>query len=112
MREAVLTRKGAVYIDEKTKQVFMLKKVDREYTGTRKSPIYYLQELRKGKAFYVSGVFGTKRENIFSFDIKDALGVKNYYYIVARNGGETLEIKQGNVCERVKKREEILTGTS
>lgn len=55
--------------------------VNRDYTGVQKKPVYYLQELKNGKAHYISGLFPTKTPKIFSFDVKDELGIKKYFHI-------------------------------
>ncbi len=71
--------------------IWRLVPVDREYSCNSK-PIYYLQKIKNSKAQYVSGVFQTMKENVFSADIKDSLGVKKYYEIQALNNGEELVI--------------------
>jgi hypothetical protein len=73
--------------------IFRLLSVTREY-NKKKKPVYYLQEIREGKARYVSGLFQTKYENIFSFDIVDKIGVKVFYELETMDKGELLKIKK------------------
>ena len=72
--------------------LFRLVPVDREYK--KKRPVYYLQRIRDRKAEYITGLFKTSQESVFSGDVKDALGVKMYLRVEALNSGEALEITQ------------------
>jgi len=69
--------------------------VDRNYEK-KKSPVYYLQKIRNSKAEYVTGLFKTQNQNVFSGDIKDSLGVKMYLRVEALNDGEMLEITKAS----------------
>lgn len=89
-----LTRaKNGVYLNG-AGEVFRLLSVDREYTK-KKAPKYYLQAIKAGKAQYISGIFQTKKENIFSFDLKDPIGVKIYYQLIVTDQGNKIEIRKG-----------------
>jgi hypothetical protein len=85
--------KSGVYISEAGK-VYRLLAVDRAYTK-KKAPVYYLQAIEKNKASYISGVFKTKQAGVFSFDLKDDIGVKVYYKLIVSDAGETIEIQKG-----------------
>ena len=85
---------SGTYQDSKN-YVWRLVPVDREYTCKRK-PVYFLQKITNNKAQYISGVFKTKTDNIFSADIKDGIGVKKYYEIKSINAGEELIISISN----------------
>lgn len=85
--------KSGVYVSEAGK-VFRLLAVDRAYTK-KKAPVYYLQEINKNKARYISGVFKTDAAGVYSFDIKDDIGVKVYYKLIISDAGEQIEIQKG-----------------
>lgn len=86
-----LKRISAGTYKDSQEDIWRLVSVDREYSCKSK-PAYYLQRIINNKAQYVSGVFKTKTENIFSADIKDGLGVKKYYEIQSVNSGDELII--------------------
>ena len=54
---------------------FLLCRTDRKYNKA-KAPDYYLSEKVRGKFVYLSGLFATKSENVFSYDVKDCYGLK------------------------------------
>ena len=87
--------KGGVYIDETTGQKYLLRPVDRDYLGVKKKPIYYIDRLTdEGKAKYMSGLFPTKKEGVYSYDIKDKYGIKIYMIAKIGNDGETIELER------------------
>jgi hypothetical protein len=85
--------KNGVYLND-TGEVYRLLSVDREYIK-KKAPKYYLQAIKAGKAQYISGIFQTKKENIYSFDLKDEIGVKIYYQMIVTDQGKKIQIKKG-----------------
>jgi hypothetical protein len=85
--------KTGVYLSEAGK-VYRLLSVDRAYSQ-KKAPVYYLQEINKNKASYISGVFKTKQKGVYSFDLKDEIGVKVYYKLIVSDAGDTIEIQKG-----------------
>ena len=72
---------------------YILRAVDRAYTGRPKPPKYYLERIEGAKAVYLSGLFPTSDETLYSLDIKDATtGVRMMYEARFMEGGEVLEI--------------------
>ena len=94
---------------------YRLANVDREFPGRRLKPVYFLQRERGGVMSYVSGVFKTKREGVYSIDVKDDLGVKHYYdmekapgrfHIIARRAPEKTKIESQDLFrEKAEKHE-------
>jgi hypothetical protein len=73
--------------------VYLLRPVDRQYAGRPKPPRYYLLRKDKaGKPEYLSGVFPTTTEGVFSLDLKDALGIKTMYLMKVEEQGKYIEI--------------------
>jgi hypothetical protein len=85
--------KNGVYIND-SGEVYRLLSVDREY-NKKKSPKYFLQSIQSGKARYISGVFPTKQESLFSLDVKDDLGIKVFYKMIITDAGESIKIEKG-----------------
>lgn len=85
------TQGGNIFIGEK--HVCLLKPVNREYTGTIKKPLYYLNLLMNGKSEYLTGLFATNDESIFSGDYKDALGIKHIVKLYFADAGKAMQIK-------------------
>ena len=95
MDDKTLTKKAdSIYTGKDTKQTYRLVSVDRDYT-CKKKPVYYLQKLENGKAQYISGMFRTSQENKFSFDIKDSLGIKQYFTLEFLDNGEVVKVQKG-----------------
>ena len=80
------TQAGNIYSD--SKQTVLLKPVNREYGANTKKPLYYLNLLENGKAAYLTGLFATNDENVFSGDFKDGIGVKHIVKLIFSNGGK------------------------
>jgi len=70
-----------------------LKPVNREYTGTIKKPLYYLNILLNGKSEYLTGLFATKDAAVFSGDYRDALGIKHIVKLSFADAGKAMQIK-------------------
>jgi len=87
--------KGGVYIDETTGQKYLLRPVDRDYEGVKKKPIYFIDRLTdEGKAKYMSGLFPTKNDDIYSYDIKDRFGIKTYMIARFKDDGAVIELER------------------
>ena len=87
--------KGGVYSDETTGQKYLLRPVDRDYEGVKKKPIYFIDRLTdEGKVKYMSGLFPTKNENIYSYDIKDRFGIKIYMIARFKDDGAVIELER------------------
>lgn len=69
--------------------VFMIKSVDRQYASAKKKPVYYLSKLNKDtkQMQYISGLFKTDKEGLFSYDILDTNGIKKIKYLEFLEGG-------------------------
>ena len=74
-------------------KVCLLKPVNREYSGTIKKPLYYLNLLLNGKSQYLSGLFATNDSMIFSADYKDSLGIKHIVKIAFSDAGKAMTVK-------------------
>ncbi|MCX7087953.1 MAG: hypothetical protein NTV00_07865 [Methylococcales bacterium] len=70
----------------------LLKPVNRDYQGTTKKPVYYLSVIENGLSQYLSGLFATGDDMVFSADYKDSLGVKHIVRIAFADGGKALTI--------------------
>lgn len=68
---------------------YLLRAVDRQYKGKRKPPVYYLlvQDAGERKPHYVSGLFPTDTEGVFSGDLKDAIGVRRMFTLQVTDQG-------------------------
>ena len=74
---------------------YLLRAVNREYNGTVKKPVYYLERWTVGKWVYLSGLFPTGRAGVFSLDIRDAIGVRKLYTLTVMDCGERAELTEG-----------------
>lgn len=73
-------------------QTLLLKPVNRDYAGTVKKPIYYLNRLEKGKSEYLTGLFATPNQTVFSGDYRDDLGLKHIVKVCFADGGKLLRV--------------------
>lgn len=73
-------------------QTLLLKPVNRDYAGTIKKPLYYLNRIEKGKSEYLTGLFATSNETVFSGDYKDALGLKHIVKVCFADSGKLLKV--------------------
>jgi hypothetical protein len=90
MKEQVLYKvKNGVFENKETKEIYLIKASDRPI----KNIVYYIQKIQNSKALYISALFKTKQDYIFTFDIIDNLGIKKYY---------TAEIKQDKIIIKYK----------
>jgi hypothetical protein len=70
----------------------LLKEVNRDYNGTIKKPVYYLNLLLNGRSEYLSGLFATNDPLTYSADYRDAIGMKKMVKIIFADSGETMFI--------------------
>jgi len=70
----------------------LLKPVNREYKGTVKKPQYYLSVIESGRSEYLSGLFATSNDMVFSADYKDGLGIKHLVKISFGDAGQSMTI--------------------
>jgi hypothetical protein len=85
------TQAGNIFADS-NRNVLLLKAVNRDYRGTIKKPIYYLNKLEKGRSEYLTGLFATNDETVFSGDYKDSLGLKHLVKVCFADGGKLLKV--------------------
>lgn len=81
---------NGVYTDVTSGERFLLRSVDKVYK-TKRKPKYYLTG-EKGKTGYLSGLFPTKNDSIYSMDMRDSLGVKIIYDCTFIDSGKRLRI--------------------
>jgi len=74
---------------------YLLRAVNRDYAGTVKKPVYFLERWTGGKWCYLSGLFPTSRPGMFSLDLRDAIGVRKLYTLTVTDGGERAELIEG-----------------
>jgi hypothetical protein len=87
--------RGAVFYEGDDGHKYQLRQVNRAYIGRSKPPVYYLERLEGKKAVYLSGLFETGKQGLYSLDMRDKVtGVKVLYDAVFMQGGETVEIKR------------------
>lgn len=87
------TAKGGSFYKGDDGKRYLLRSVDRAYAGRAKPPRYYLERLEGAKAVYLSGLFPTGDETLYSLDMKDAVtGVRAMYDARFGEGGEVLEL--------------------
>ena len=85
------TQAGNIYSGNK--QTVLLKPVNREYGANTKKPVYYLNLIEKGKAAYLTGLFATNDESVFSGDYKDIIGVKHIVKLIFSDGGKAMTLQ-------------------
>lgn len=86
-----VTQAGNIFAGDN--QTLLLKPVNREYSGKTKKPQYYLNLIQNGRSEYLSGLFATNDDMVFSADYKDFLGIKHLVKIVFADSGKALSIK-------------------
>ena len=75
-------------------EIFFFFFVDREYKGSKKKPLYYLSKKEGEKVKYISGLFETQKQGVYSLDFKDEItGMKTLYFAEFKEGGEVLYIR-------------------
>ena len=79
-----------------------IRPVNREYAGRVKKPVYFLSEYNpETKQFsYISGLFKTRQERIFSYDIKDQLGIKILQVCSFSEGGDCITLQSKESFQR------------
>jgi hypothetical protein len=88
------TARGAVFYTGDDGKKYQLRQVDREYKGKAKPPKYYLERLEGAKAIYLSGLFPTHDETLYSCDLKDRLtGMRLMYNVIFTDGGEAVRLE-------------------
>jgi hypothetical protein len=85
---------AGLYEDE-TGDRLEVKAINRQYPGRSKKPVYFLSRYNptKKKFDYISGLFTTKKPLIFSYDIRDSLGVKHIKICEFSPGGDSITLQ-------------------
>jgi hypothetical protein len=86
------TQAGNIFAGNKI--TCLLKPVNRAYAGTIKKPQYYLSVIESGRSEYLSGLFATNNDMVFSADYKDGLGIKHLVKISFADAGQAMAISQ------------------
>jgi len=76
-------------------RVYILKGVDREYPGKTNAPVYFLRVKSGSDWKYLSGLFRTSTEGVYSLDLKDGNGVRTLHTMTIAEGGSTATIAPG-----------------
>lgn len=85
------TQSGNIFSNGKI--TCLLKPTNRDFEGKSKKPVYYLSALSGGKSEYLSGMFRTANDAVFSADYKDALGLKHIVLIEFADEGKTMTVR-------------------
>lgn len=85
------TQAGNIFSDGKI--TCLLKPTDRAFEGKSKKPVYYLSAISGGKSTYLSGMFQTANDAVFSADYKDAIELKHIVLIEFIDQGKTMTVR-------------------
>jgi hypothetical protein len=82
------------FYENETGDRLEIKSVNRQY-GTVKKPVYFLSRHNPTtkKAEYISGMFSTKQPLVFSFDTRDALGIKTIKLCTFSENGDSITLE-------------------
>jgi len=84
------TKAGNIFSGEKI--TCLLKPVNRAYKGAVRKPLYYLSVIESGRSEYLSGLFATNNDMVFSADYRDGLGIKHLVKIAFADAGKSMTI--------------------
>jgi hypothetical protein len=82
------TNKGNFF--ESEKGVYWLRNADREFKGVKNKPLYYLSKKNGKELNFISGFFPTREETIFSYDVKNNVGMKQFMCAEFRDNGNQI----------------------
>jgi len=85
-----VTQAGNIFAVDRI--TLLLKPVNRTYNDKTKKPLYYLSEIKNGTSSYLSGLFATDNETVFSGDYKDGLGMKHIVHIRFSDVGKRFSV--------------------
>lgn len=91
LKRVKTTQAGNIFTDGNI--VCLLKPTDRTFDGKSKKPVYYLSAIANGKSEYLSGMFKTANDAVFSADYKDPLGLKHIVLIEFADEGQTMTVR-------------------
>lgn len=85
---------GAVYRGEDG-AVYMIRAVNRSYEGRKAPPRFYMERrVAGGKLEYLSGLFPTKAEGVYSCDLRDrSTGIRVMHLASFLEGGEAINLE-------------------
>ena len=90
--------KGSEYENEEGEK-YLLSAVTRCYQGTAKKPVYYLSQWQAGRWAYISGLFKTKQDGVYSFDTRDNFGVRRLSTCILSEGGDSMTLQDGRATK-------------
>ena len=95
MSEKKVYQRTSAGIYENETERLEVKSVNRQYAGRVKKPCYFLSrwDCATKKAEYISGMFSTKQPLVFSYDTKDALGIKTIRLCTFSENGDTITLQ-------------------
>jgi len=86
------TGKGNFF--ESNENKYWLRPVDRDYPGRAKKPEYYLSKIIGKETKFISGFFPTKNENVFSYDVKNQIGMKQFMIAQFLDAGKKIILRK------------------
>ena len=88
-------RTATGFYEDETGERLEVKAVNRQYAGRTKKPVYFLSRHNpsKKKFDYISGLFATKQPLVFSYDTRDALGVKHIKVCEFSENGDSITLQ-------------------
>lgn len=91
-------KKGIAFYQGDDGFKYELRVVDRAYPNRKNPPVYYLMRVENGKPKYLSGLFRTGKQGIYSLDLKDnSTGMQVVFDARFMDEGETIElVKKGS----------------
>jgi len=92
-RKLGATSAASIYMADDKEQLILIP-VNRTYSIVKK-PVFYLKRKKPSqKPQYLSGLFGTKDQAVFSGDIKHPItGMKQLFTVTFKEGGEKLVLE-------------------
>ena len=88
-------RTSAGFYEDETGERLEVKAVNRQYSGRIKKPVYFLSRFNPAtkRFIYISGLFSTKQPLVFSYDTRDALGVKHIKVCEFSENGDSITLQ-------------------
>ena len=87
------TEKGGLLYSDGEVQ-YIICKANRDFEKSKgKKPCMFVREKKGNKTRYISGLFKTKIEYVYTGDILDEIGLKSQYKVVFIDGGNMMTIE-------------------
>ena len=95
-------RVSSGFYEDETGERIAVKPVNREYAGIKKKPVYFMSKYNPAtkKFDYMSGLFRTSEERVFSWDLKDELGIKILQVCQFSENGDTITLMSKDEYKR------------